>query len=61
MPRYEVRVSELRDYTRTYTVDAVSIEEATEKAERGETIDESDGSLKEIASREVISTPTLLQ
>jgi hypothetical protein len=58
---YSVRVSEMRDYTRTYTVLAVSEAEATEKAEKGETESESDGILTEISSREAISTPQLIQ
>lgn len=56
-PTYDVLVSELRDYKRTYTVEADSPEEAVEKAERGETVSEAEGTLSEITGREVISTP----
>lgn len=58
---YSVRVSEMRDYTRTYTVLATSEAEATEKAEKGETESETDGTLTEISGREAISTPQLIQ
>lgn len=58
---YSVRVSEMRDYTRTYTVLAASEAEATEKAEKGETESESDGALTEISNREAISTPQLIK
>jgi hypothetical protein len=60
MPRYEITVSEVRDYKRTYTVEADSPEEATEKAERGETVDEAEGILNEIVNREALSTPKLI-
>jgi hypothetical protein len=61
MPKYEVTVSELRDYKRTYIVEAASSEEAVEKAECGETLQEADGILQEIASREVLSTPRIIK
>lgn len=60
MPKYEVTVSELRDYKCTYTVQAASIKEAIEKAERGETLEEAEGTLEEIASREVLTTPQII-
>jgi hypothetical protein len=61
MARYSVRVSETRDYTVTYTIEASSPEEATKKAERGETVEESIGTLHEIANRETLTIPELIQ
>lgn len=60
MPRYEIEVVESRAYKRTYTVEADSPEEASEQAERGDTVDESEGTLTDIINREVTSTPKLI-
>lgn len=60
MPKYSIRVAETRSYNNTYTVEADSPQEATEKAEAGETLEEATGSLQAIEEREAISTPELL-
>lgn len=61
MPKYSIRVAETRTYNTTYTVEADSPEQAVEKAEAGETVDEATGSPQAIEEREVISTPALIQ
>ena len=58
--RYEVQVTESRTYNCTYYVVAGSVEEAQQKAERGETESETDGSLGEVSDREVVSTPKFI-
>ena len=55
--QYKVSVNEVRVYSRTYIVEANSKQEATWKAEVGETIDETEGSLREVIERVVTAKP----
>lgn len=61
MPKYSIRVAETRTYNTTYTVEANSPEEAVEKAEAGETIEEATGSLQSVDERVACSTPELIE
>jgi hypothetical protein len=52
---------ETRLYCRTYIVEATTSEHAEELAEKGETISESEGILKEVSEREILAPPTPIQ
>jgi len=61
MPRYNVYVYEVRRVECVYEVEAHSPEEAREKAEAGDTVDEWHNPLNdEVASRQIVDDPQLL-
>ena len=55
--RFQVDVIEVRSYTRAYWVEADSEAEAVEKAEAGDTVEESEGSLQYVLGCMVVSIP----
>ncbi len=61
LQKYQVSVMETRLYCRTYIVEATSPENAEQLAEKGETISESEGILKEVSEREILSPPKPIQ
>jgi len=55
---WKVIVAEIRAVAVTYTVEADTLEEAIDMAERGETVDETDAREIGVERREILEGPT---
>ena len=60
MPNFVFSVTETVVWERSYVVEAADLAEATEKAERGETVSEEDIKLEGVTNRQVLAGGLLI-